>query len=204
MIWVDYLLAFNLLTAPPEAANFQGGLHHGDAFRLTLQQAAINLEILDRREVRYVLMRREEYSSDLSLLRRRYQDLEDAPPLNDCERFPSRDVVNELLSFNRAYRQYLGSRQPLDLARWWEFRIAIQETDCLYHIWDTLRDARCQYYYVTVRRRRSRNFARHSVKKLITKVSCPPMSRSGASRKSTERRRPEVPVRIYIPALAVA
>ncbi len=153
MIWVDYLLALNLLTAPPEAANPPIDPRKSDAFRLTLQQAAINLEILDRRELRYVLMRREESSSDLSLLRRRYQDLADAPPLHDCERFPSRDVVNELLSFNRAYRQYLGSRQPVDLARWWEFRIAIQETDCLYHIWDTLRDARCQYYYVTVRRR---------------------------------------------------
>ena len=61
--------------------------------------------------------------------------------------------MNELLSFNRAYRQYLGSRQPVDLAGWWEFRIAIQETDCLYHIWDTLRDVRCQDHYVTVRRR---------------------------------------------------
>jgi hypothetical protein len=152
VIWVDYFLALNLLTAPPEAA-MQGDLRHGDAFRVTLQRVCIHLEILDRREVRYVLMRREEYTSDLNLLRRRYQDLVDAPSLHDCERFPSREAINELLSFNRAYRQYLGSRQPVDLARWWEFRIALQETDHLYHIWDTLRDARCPYYYVTVRRR---------------------------------------------------
>ena len=86
MIWVDYLLALNLLTAPPEAANPPIDPRKSDAFRFTLQQAAINLEILDRRELRYVLMRREESSSDLSLLRRRYQDLADVPPLHDCER----------------------------------------------------------------------------------------------------------------------
>jgi hypothetical protein len=28
----------------------------------------------------------------------------------------------------------------------------MQEADRLYQVWDTVRDARCDYYYVTVRR----------------------------------------------------
>jgi hypothetical protein len=28
----------------------------------------------------------------------------------------------------------------------------MQETEHLYQVWDTVRDARCDYYYVTVRR----------------------------------------------------
>ena len=54
--------------------------------------------------------------------------------------------------FNRAYRQHLGLRQPVELARWWDLRTALQETDHLYQVWDNVRDARCEYYYVTVRR----------------------------------------------------
>src|SRR5438093_1541624 len=43
-------------------------------------------------------------------------------------------------------------RQPLELLNWWELRVALQETDHLYQVWDAVRDARCDYYYVTVRR----------------------------------------------------
>jgi hypothetical protein len=153
MIWVDYLLALQLLTSPADAIDLHAEPRNYMALRPALQRLSIHWEILDPREVRYVLTRPEDFSSDVNLLRRRYCDLADAPALCDCQRFPGRDVVNELLSFNRAYRQYLGSRQPIDLARWWDFRAALQETDYLYQVWDTLRDARCEYYYVTVRRR---------------------------------------------------
>ena len=61
-------------------------------------------------------------------------------------------MVNEFLAYNRAYRQHMDLRQPLELVHACEFRLALQETDRLYLIWDKVRDARCPYYYVTVRR----------------------------------------------------
>ena len=82
----------------------------------------------------------------------RFQDLADAPLLEDCQRFPDRATVNDLLAFNRAYRRHIDVRQPVELARWWELRTILQETEQLYQVWDTVRDARCEYYYVTVRR----------------------------------------------------
>lgn len=33
------------------------------------------------------------------------------------------------------------------------FTAVIQETDTLYRAWDKIRDARCDFYYVSVRRR---------------------------------------------------
>ena len=150
MFPLDYALALALLTLPPDAAEPAGDVHAG--LRPTLQALAIHWEILDPREVRYVLTRGEDFAADLKLLRRRHQDLHDAPPLHDCTRFPDRTLINELLSFNRAYRQHLDSRQSLELTYWWELREALQEADRLYQIWDTVRDARCDYYYVTVRR----------------------------------------------------
>jgi hypothetical protein len=148
----DYLLAAALLTASPEAA--EPTVSNDDYTRLqpTLQTLAVEWEILDAREVRYVLTRPEDFAADIKLLRRRWNDLADAPRLHDCLRFPERAVISDLLAFNRAYRQHLDTCMTVELVRWWELRESLQETDRLYQVWDTVRDARCDYYYVTVRR----------------------------------------------------
>ncbi len=152
MFPLDYLLAVALLTASPDAPDPAAGPDTYAALRPTLQALSLQWEILDPREVRYVLTRPEDFASDLKLLRRRYRDLANAPPLHDCVRFPDRNLVNDLLAFNRSYRQHLDARQAMELTHWWELREALQEADRLYQIWDTVRDARCDYYYVTVRR----------------------------------------------------
>ena len=152
MFPLNYALAVALLTAPPDKVELPASAEEFATVRPTLQTLAISWEVLDQREVRYVLTRPEDFGADLKLLRRRHQELIDAPPLCDCIRFPDRGLINELLSFNRAYRQHLDSRQALDLTCWWELHEALQEADRLYQIWDTVRDARCDYYYVTVRR----------------------------------------------------
>jgi hypothetical protein len=152
MLPYNYLLAVVLLTAPSGASDPPGLPAMYPALRIPLQSLAVEWQILDHREVHYILARSEDFVSDLNLLRRRYRDLESAPPVDDCFRFPNRTAVNDLLAFNRAYRQHIDVRQPLELLHWWELRVALQETDRLYQIWDNVRDARCDYYYVTVRR----------------------------------------------------
>lgn len=152
MFQFDYLLALALLTAPPDNLENVMPIEVGDRQRTALQAVAVQLEILDPREVRYILSRAEDATADVNLLRRRYRELLDAPALSDSLRFPDRESVNELLSFNRAYRQHIDMRQTVELAHWWEHQATLQETEQLYQIWDTVRDARCEYYYVTVRR----------------------------------------------------
>jgi hypothetical protein len=141
------LVAFVLLLGPVEPTQDLFA-----AVRAPLQDMAIRREILDPCEQRYVLVRPEDFRADLAMLRRRFQDLADAPPLLDSQRFPDRVTINDYLAFNRAYRQHIDVRQPAELSRWWELREALQETDHLYQVWDTARDARCDYYFVTVRR----------------------------------------------------
>jgi hypothetical protein len=152
MLGFDYLLAVALLTSPADAADPAVSAERFAVLRPTLQQVAVQWEILDPREVRYVLAHHEDLASDLQLLRRRYRDLADAPVLSDGLRFPDRAVVSELLAFNRAYRQRVDNCQAVEMVHWWELRETVQETDRLYQVWDTIRDARCEYYYVTVRR----------------------------------------------------
>lgn len=152
MFPLNCALAVALLTTPSDQIESAAATDEFTHVRPTLQKVAISWEILDPREVRYVLTRAEDFNADLKLLRRRYRELADAPPLCDCLRFPQRTTINELLSFNRAYRQHLDSRQALDPTGRWDLHEALQEADRLYQIWDTVRDARCDYYYVTVRR----------------------------------------------------
>lgn len=152
MFPLDYMLAVTLLTGGPETAELSPSVAQLGTVRPILQDLALSLEVLDPRETRYMLNRQDDFLADVRLLRRRYSELTDAPPLQDCLRFPDRNVVNELLAFNRAYRRHLENRQAMEQANWWELHESIQETDHLYHIWDTVRDTRCDYYYVTVRR----------------------------------------------------
>lgn len=118
-----------------------------------LQALALHLEVLDERETRYVLIRPEDFVADVKLLRRRWASLKDAPPLHDCTIFPDRALMNDLLAFNRAYRQHLEARKAcVGALEAFELGEAIQEADALYQVWDAARDAQCSYYYVTVRR----------------------------------------------------
>lgn len=150
----DWLLAAMLLTSPsPAELQDPGALRdHFPAIRWPLLSLAIEYEILDPREMRYVLARPDDVLSDIQMLRRRYEELNDAPPLADSYRFPERTAVNEMLVFNRAFRKFLEERQPLEQVRSADLRVVQQETDHLYQVWDSVRDARCEYYYVTVRR----------------------------------------------------
>lgn len=152
MIPLEYVLATVLLASPVEANEPDDLAPALDSLRPTMQALAVQWEILDPREVRYILSRPEDFNTDQRLLRRRYQELCDAPPLHDAMIFPDRALVKEMLNFNRAYKQHLTQQQSLDTVHWWDLHETLQEVDRLHGIWDLVSDARCDFYYVTVRR----------------------------------------------------
>lgn len=119
----------------------------------TLQQEAISLEILDRREVINILAKPGEFVNDLNILRRRYADLKDAPPLIVSSQYPDKDFCRNLLAFNREYLAFLNNTRWLAPSSLWEdYREAEAETNLLYTIWDAVRDSKCDFYYITARR----------------------------------------------------
>lgn len=148
----DLVLATTLLTAPPGTPEQAPTPERWPAVQAAIHQTAVEWEILDPRETRYVLSRVEDFEADLNLLRRRYAELADAPKVADSARFPDRRTVNDLIRFNRAYRKHLETRQVWEADRADAIRAAVLETDRLYRVWDSVRDARCEFYYVTVRR----------------------------------------------------
>lgn len=149
---MSYVLAVALFTTPPDVPEPLPDPDYWPDLQSALIAVGIEWEILDPRETRYVFARIEDFDDNINLMRRRYQELKDAPRLSDGQRFPDHRTVNDLLGFNRAYRRYLDARQSMEHDRSDRLRTAIKEADHLYQIWDAVRDARCEYYYITVRR----------------------------------------------------
>ncbi|MGE3808871.1 MAG: hypothetical protein AB7K24_29760 [Gemmataceae bacterium] len=144
------MFALAILLAPPDTQLVD--LDGYQYLRPDLQGICVQLEILDPRELRYVLVRSEDFASDVTLLRRRHTELADAPPLADALRFPDREMVNDFLAFNRTYHENLESNYGLHLSRTEFYKAALDENEQLYRVWEAVRDARCEYYYVSVRR----------------------------------------------------
>lgn len=148
----DLVLAAALLAAPAGTPEPMPSAERWPQIQAAVHKTAVEWELLDPREVRYVLSRPEDYDCDLTLLRLRHAELIDAPKVAEANRLPDRANVNELINFNRSFRKTLERRMAWESDRAPLFAEALAETDRLYRVWDAIRDARCDFYYITVRR----------------------------------------------------
>lgn len=147
----ETFLAIVMLTAPvgtPEHVNPD----NFPQLRTAIHNKAVEWEIMDPREKTYILATYDDFEPDLNLLRTRFQDLKDAPKLVDCTRLPDRRTINELVKFNREFKKHLEERLIWETDREDVLWQAINNTELLYKQWDAIRDAQCDFYYVTVRR----------------------------------------------------
>jgi hypothetical protein len=148
----DLILATMLLSAPVGTPEQTPPPDRWVAMQAAIHQVATDWEILDAREMRYVLAKPEDFQEDLDFLRKRRIDLQDAPKVSESDRLPSRQAVNDNIRFNRAYRKNLENRLIWEPDRAGVIGDAITETERLYKMWDAIRDAKCDYHYITVRR----------------------------------------------------
>ena len=158
----EFILAAMILLSPLEMSDSEKSIQDEADLSPFVQAIALNFEILDPREHQYILLRSSDFQSDVKLLKKRYNELYDAPLVFDSMRFPDRLVIQEMLGFNRAYRHHLSARVHLEPALGEDLHAVIKETDQLYQVWDYIRDSRCEYYYITVRR--------HALKKVLESI----------------------------------
>jgi hypothetical protein len=162
-LFTHIAIALNLITAPvhdvdaaPTAdlvKQYKGVLSPLWEEREVLKGLAVQLEILDPRECRYYFIDPDYFGVDLQSLRRRHRELKGAPLLADCNMFPPREVIADLLSLNRSWRQHMSDWADSGTWHAEEIHQAIDVGDEYYRLWDFARDARCDYYYVSVRRK---------------------------------------------------
>jgi len=152
MLAYQYILAAALITSPADKLDKPMPDQWHAFLAPALRTLALEWELLDKREMGYILAYPQDFCTDVKLLQNRFQDFGKAPMVFEAMRFPDRDSVTDLLAFNRAYRETLSTRLALDMVHAEELSAAMRETDQLYRIWDLVRDARGEYYYVSYRR----------------------------------------------------
>jgi hypothetical protein len=148
----DLFLATVLLSAPVGAPEPAPPAERWEAVQAAVHQVAVQWELLDPRETRYVLTRAEDFQADLDFLRQRRADLEDAPKLADAARLPDKRLMADALQFNRAFRKNLDARIVWEADRAASLAEVVRETDRLYRMWDAIREAGSDCHYVTYRR----------------------------------------------------
>ncbi len=117
-----------------------------------VQRLAVDMQLMDPRETRFLMVNPGDFAGDVYLIHNRHKEIGNAPFVEEAERFPPRELVNDFISFNRSYRHDLLERLAIDAIHGGDINAALAETEQLYRIWDAVRDARCDYYYVVVRR----------------------------------------------------
>ena len=147
---VARLVCYLLLVCPVDPAPLVGPVEAYLPLRAELWTLALELELADPRETWLVHGTVLGYS--MPILRARHRNLAGAPPLHDALAWPDRQLCCTLLAANRAHRNYLEAWRDMGGPDAESYRALIVETDRLYLVWDTVRDARCEYYHVTVRR----------------------------------------------------
>lgn len=142
--------------------------------RVSLQETAIEWELMDRRETSYLFALRDDFQADIDTIRRRREQLADAPRIGESLRLPDRSLLNERCAFNRKYRQHLEQRLELEPHLSAQIQEAIAETDQLYRMYDYARDARCEFYYLTVRRLALKRFRDSVTEDVFATMELPP------------------------------
>ncbi|MBA4191263.1 MAG: hypothetical protein C0467_25050 [Planctomycetaceae bacterium] len=148
----DLFFATVLLSAPVGTPEQVPPAERWVVVQSAVHEIAITWEILDPRETRYVLAKPEDFQIDLDFLRKRKADLADAPKLAESTRLPDRRLMDDHIQFNRAYRKHLDTRLLWEADRADVLGEAARETDRLYRLWDAMREAKCDFHYVTYRR----------------------------------------------------
>lgn len=148
----ELFLATVLLSAPAGTPEEVPPPERWAAVQAAVHEIAVEWEILDPRETRYVLSKPEDFQTDLDFLRKRRLELADAPKLCDAGRLPARKLMDDYIQFNRAFRKHLDVRLLWEADRADVIGEAVRETDRLYKMWDAMREAKCDFHYVTYRR----------------------------------------------------
>lgn len=148
----DELQALQYLTSPAGTPEPLPCEERWPFVRDAIHKKAVDLELMDPRETRYVLADRDEWQKDIDILRCRYETLKDAPTILDAKKLPDRRTVNDLIKFNREFKKHLEDRLLWEADRGDIIHATLKENEACYRAWDLARDAQCDFYYVTVRR----------------------------------------------------
>jgi hypothetical protein len=105
-------LGLALIIGPGELDHREDHAHLNSAVSST-KQICLEWQILDPREVKWTFLPDVIWVSECNTARHRWADLWDAPGVEDCDKFPCCNVVDENLGFNLRYQLYINEQVRL-------------------------------------------------------------------------------------------
>ena len=148
----DLLYVQMLLMTPADIKEPVPDEEQWPSIRAAFLKVSMDWQILDERECRYYMAKRDDFQGDLTILRNRYQEFKDLPKVEEAGWLPPCDISAKLIAFNRAYKSHLETRLIWESDRADIIRVVIDETEQCYQVWDAIRGARSEWAYVTQRR----------------------------------------------------
>lgn len=146
-------LAIALITTSPEVPDPLPHPDDWEALSAALIAKSVELDLVDKGEIWHPFTDKDNWEFDLNGVRRRYQELKDAPPLSDAKWWPSQKELHGPRSFNLTYqfnlRQIRPTLSPYMEPVWVE---TMAETKALYALWDACDDAKIEHYSPRYRR----------------------------------------------------
>lgn len=140
----DVLFALAILTSDGPVSDAELAI-----FRPAILAVSQANEICDQREGAYLFCAPQEA---LETLRNRWVDFADAPHLADRDRFPDRKFCVDRCAINRERRAWLVKLGEVNSLWKAECDAEIGFVDREYEIWDNLRDAHQDGYWIVTRR----------------------------------------------------
>jgi hypothetical protein len=157
MTGADIAFAVALIVAPMECPTPVIDEKEWPTVQAALWSVAIRWELMDPREVQFLLNRRDDFGIDLEIIRKRHRDLKGAPLIAEGEWLPSRELALQAKGFNYQFSENVQKRQQWETDRVDLYNAVLNETKHLYRVWDAVTDARCESFYITTRRNALRN-----------------------------------------------
>lgn len=110
-----------------------------------VQIEAINMQILGQYEKTYILSDPLSFEDDVVLIRRRYQEIKDAPLISDLNYFPDKHYISKCINFNKAYTENMLQKQMVNLHHREEYQDIIDENKRLLVIYEKVSDCYNSY-----------------------------------------------------------
>lgn len=117
-----------------------------------MQKLAIVCELMDKREYNEIFFRLEDFVQDARCIRERKEKLRNAPAASDSYLFPDRDLISKCMEANFYYQQFLKSNRYLNSSTAVQYSKALVQCQTLRTLYDSVRDAKTDYMYITIRR----------------------------------------------------
>jgi len=141
MIDFAYIFAAIIIVTPPQPMDMTKEIMHSHVE--SIRMLALEWQLIDPHEGKltsYAFV--SDFQDEVNFIRRRFQELKDAPRTEDRFRFPPYETIASLWRFNREYHSYLESQKLISSGDYLQrIDVVQQDNNELFEVWTLIHNA---------------------------------------------------------------